>query len=106
KRYDNKTNEKILERKWWEKNPEKLKVFSFEYINNKGDINEILTDALAIDSCINAHPYVKGELCLSDDLTYTTCYFAAANIGYHRLFDINPVNTSFGGRIIFVVDCI
>ena len=62
--------------------------FSFEDINNKGDLNERVTDALAIASCINAHPYVKGELCVSDDLTYTTGYFAAAKIGYHRLFDI------------------
>jgi 6-carboxyhexanoate--CoA ligase len=65
-----------------------------------------VTDALAIASCINAHPYVKGELCVSDDLTYTTGYFAAAKIGYHRLFDIKPVNTRYGGRIIFVDDCI
>ncbi|CFE75723.1 6-carboxyhexanoate--CoA ligase [Staphylococcus aureus] len=43
--------------------------FSFEDINNKGDLNERVTDALAIASCINAHPYVKGELCVSDDLT-------------------------------------
>lgn len=80
--------------------------FSFEDINNKGDLNERVTDALAIASCINAHPYVKGELCVSDDLTYTTGYFAAAKIGYHRLFDIKPVNTRYGGRIIFVDDCI
>ncbi len=51
-----------------------------------------MTDALAIASCINAHPYVKGELCVSDDVMYTTGYFASA-IGYHRLFDIKPVNT-------------
>ncbi|MDN5188446.1 6-carboxyhexanoate--CoA ligase [Staphylococcus aureus] len=80
--------------------------FSFEDINNKGDLNERVTDALAIASCINAHPYVKGELCVSDDLTYTTGYFASAKIGYHRLFDIKTVNTRYGGRIIFVDDCI
>ncbi len=39
-----------------------------------------MTDALAIASCINAHPYVKGELCVSDDLTYTTGYFASAKL--------------------------
>ncbi|MCT6543982.1 6-carboxyhexanoate--CoA ligase, partial [Staphylococcus aureus] len=42
------------------------------------------------------------ELCVSDELMYTTGYFASAKIGYHLLFDIKPVNTRFGGRIIFV----
>ena len=37
----------------------------------------------------------------SDDLTYTIQVILPAKIGYHRLFDIKPVNTRYGGRIIF-----
>ncbi|MBO0926958.1 6-carboxyhexanoate--CoA ligase [Staphylococcus sp. 30400_3112M30941] len=80
--------------------------FSFEDINCKANLTERVKDALAIASCINAHSYVKGELCVSDDLTYTTGYFASAKMGYHRLFDIKPINTRYGGRIIFVDDSI
>ncbi|MCG9803815.1 6-carboxyhexanoate--CoA ligase [Staphylococcus argenteus] len=78
--------------------------FSFEDINNKADLSERVKDALAIASCINSKPYVKGELCVSDDLTYTTGYFATGALGYHRLFDIKKANTRHGGRIIFVDD--
>ncbi|CDR22602.1 6-carboxyhexanoate--CoA ligase [Staphylococcus argenteus] len=78
--------------------------FSFEDINNKADLSERVKDALAIASCINSKPYVKGELCVSDDLTYTTGYFATGARGYHRLFNIKKVNTRHGGRIIFVDD--
>ncbi len=35
KRFDNKTIEKLLESKWWEKTPDKLKGFSVEYLNKK-----------------------------------------------------------------------
>ncbi|CDR64117.1 TPA: 6-carboxyhexanoate--CoA ligase [Staphylococcus argenteus] len=78
--------------------------FSFEDINNKADLSERVKDALAIASCINSKPYVKGELCVSDDLTYTTGYFATGVLGYHRLFNIKKANTRHGGRIIFVDD--
>ncbi len=36
--------------------------FSFEDINNKGDLNERVTDALAIASCINAHACQRRTL--------------------------------------------
>lgn len=75
---------------------------SFEDINNKSDLNERMTDALAIASCINARPYIKGGPCVSDDLAYTTGYFASVRVGYHRLFDIRPTNTKYRSRIIFV----
>lgn len=35
KRFDNKTIEKLLESKWWEKTPDKLKGFSVEYLNKR-----------------------------------------------------------------------
>ncbi|WP_281190739.1 6-carboxyhexanoate--CoA ligase [Staphylococcus schleiferi] len=61
-------------------------------------------DALAIASCTTASPYVKGELCVSDDLNYTTGYFATRRTGYHRIHQIKAVGTRQGGRIIFVDD--
>ncbi|MCS5348941.1 6-carboxyhexanoate--CoA ligase [Staphylococcus aureus] len=78
--------------------------FSLEDINYKANLTERVKDALAIASCINSMPHVKGELCVSDDLTYTTGYFATGAQGYHRLFNVKEPNTRHGGRIIFVDD--
>lgn len=78
----------------------------FEDINNKGDFNERVIDVLVIVSCINVYLYVKGEFCVFDDLMYMIGYFVVVKIGYYWLFDIKLVNMRYGGRIIFVDDCI
>lgn len=59
-------------------------------------------DALTIASCVTAFDHVMGELCVSDDLHYTTGYFASVQQGYHRIHNMKPSGTRYGGRVIFV----
>ncbi|MDU3969622.1 MAG: 6-carboxyhexanoate--CoA ligase, partial [Staphylococcus epidermidis] len=59
-------------------------------------------DARALATCINAFEGVKAELCVSDDLHYTTGYYASPKLGYRRIFNIKEKGTRHGGRIIFV----
>lgn len=76
--------------------------FAFKNQNKINDISERVKDALSIATCINAFNNVKGELCVSDDLNYTTGYYASPTLEYNRIFNIKKKNTRQGGRIIFV----
>lgn len=76
--------------------------FAFKDRNKINDISERVKDALSIATCINSFNNVKGELCVSDDLNYTTGYYASPTLGYNRVFNIKKKNTRQGGRIIFV----
>lgn len=76
--------------------------FAFKDRNKINDISERVKDALSIATCINSFNNVKGELCVSDDLNYTTGYYASPTLGYNRIFNIKKKNTRQGGRIIFV----
>ena len=67
-----------------------------------GEISERVKDARALATCINAFEGVKAELCVSDDLQYTTGYFVSPKLGYRRIFNIKEKGTRHGGRIIFV----
>ena len=44
------------------------------------EISERVKDARALATCINAFEGVKAELCVSDDLHYTTGYFASPKL--------------------------
>lgn len=76
--------------------------FAFKNQNEINDISERVQDALSIATCINSFNNVIGELCVSDDLNYTTGYYASSALGYNRIFNIKKKNTRKGGRIIFV----
>lgn len=76
--------------------------FAFKDRHKINDISERVKDALSIATCINSFNNVKGELCVSDDLNYTTGYYASPTLGYNRIFNIKKKNTRQGGRIIFV----
>lgn len=76
--------------------------FAFKDRNKINDISERVKDALSIATCINSFNNVKGELCVSEDLNYTTGYYASPTLGYNRIFNIKKKNTRQGGRIIFV----
>ena len=76
--------------------------FAFKDQNKINDTSERVKDAVSIATCINSFDNVKGELCVSDDLNYTTGYFASSKSGYNRIFNIKKANTRHGGRIIFV----
>lgn len=76
--------------------------FAFKRQNKSNNIPERVRDALSIATCINSFTNVKGELCVSDDLNYTTGYYASSILGYNRIFNIKKKNTRKGGRVIFV----
>ncbi|MTV21473.1 6-carboxyhexanoate--CoA ligase [Staphylococcus delphini] len=76
--------------------------FCFEDHAHTPLVSTRIQDALTIATCITAFAQVKGELCVSDDLHYTTGYFASAQRGYHRIHHLKPVGTRDGGRVIFV----
>ncbi|MEM5398265.1 6-carboxyhexanoate--CoA ligase [Staphylococcus gallinarum] len=85
-----------------------IRATSFAFKNEKQNenISERVEDALAIATCINSFECVKGELCVSDDLSYTTGYYASSELGYHRIFNIKSEGTRIGGRVIFVDEAI
>ncbi|ELH1951053.1 6-carboxyhexanoate--CoA ligase [Staphylococcus pseudintermedius] len=80
--------------------------FCFEDYARIPFVSSRIQDALTIATCITAFAQVKGELCVSDDLHYTTGYFASAHRGYYRLHHMKPTGTRFGGRVIFVDDAL
>ena len=75
---------------------------AFKTCKRNGEISERVKDARALATCINAFEGVKAELCVSDDLHYTTGYYASPKLGYRRIFNIKEKGTRHGGRIIFV----
>lgn len=60
-----------------------------------------LEEALVLASKVLSAPGVVGELCISDDLDYTTGYVSYGNT-YHRLHHMKPVGSPLGGRLFFV----
>ena len=75
---------------------------AFKTCKRNGEISERVKDARALATCINTFEGVKAELCVSDDLHYTTGYYASPKLGYRRIFNIKEKGTRHGGRIIFV----
>ncbi|UEX90228.1 6-carboxyhexanoate--CoA ligase [Staphylococcus ratti] len=75
--------------------------FCFQQRSEKSVLNARVQDALSIASIIQSNEGVLGELCVSDDLNYTTGYFANQK-GYHRLFELKKKGSREGGRVIFV----
>ena len=75
--------------------------FCFQHQSSKSPLNERVRDALSIASIIQSNEGVVGEMCVSDDVNYTTGYFADAK-GYHRLHNVKMKGSRVGGRIIFV----
>lgn len=75
--------------------------FAFKQNSEEATLNDRVQDALAIATILSHNPNVRGELCVSDDLHYTTGYFATSQTGYHRLHHLKEDNTREGGRVIF-----
>ncbi|MCO4330617.1 6-carboxyhexanoate--CoA ligase [Staphylococcus hyicus] len=75
--------------------------FCFKQQGKNSLISERVKDALAIASIFQSNEGVVGELCVSDDLNYTTGYFANKE-GYHRLYHLKTKGSREGGRVIFV----
>lgn len=80
-----------------------IRVTNFMF-DSQHNYNDRVQDAIAIASCINRFTGVIAELCVSDDLNYTTGYFATTSSGYHRIKNIKQTGSRHGGRVIFVDD--
>jgi len=61
-----------------------------------------LKEALVIATKVCLHKDVLGELCISDNPSYTTGYLAIRGKGYFRIFNIKKRGMEQGGRTIFV----
>lgn len=64
--------------------------------------NTTVKEALILASKVQNHPGIKGELCISDDPSYTTGYAATSDLGYIRLPHIKERGVKQGGRVFFV----
>jgi 6-carboxyhexanoate--CoA ligase len=67
------------------------------------DLNNFaVKEALVLASKAHRHPMILGELCISDDPSYTTGYVVARKYGYIRLPRIKKRGIPYGGRAFFI----
>ncbi len=64
----------------------------------KGQKNHFY-EALILATKVAHCPNILGEICISDDPSYTTGYFASKNHGYVRLSNVKQLGSPNGGRI-------
>lgn len=56
-------------------------------------------EALVLATKVLGHPYIKAEICFSDDPDYVTGYVASKELGYVRITTLKQVGDPNGGRI-------
>ncbi|HDK41517.1 MAG TPA: hypothetical protein ENG93_02530 [Nitrospirae bacterium] len=67
------------------------------------DLNNFaVKEALILASKAHKHPMLLGELCISDDPSYTTGYVVTRKYGYIRLPRIKKRGIPYGGRAFFI----
>ncbi len=71
-------------------------------LSRLGINNVTVRDALILASKVASHLCILGELCVSDDPTYTTGYVATGDYGYIRLPNIKRYGLKKGGRAFFI----
>ncbi|WP_431028357.1 6-carboxyhexanoate--CoA ligase [Lysinibacillus sp. LZ02] len=64
--------------------------------------NARIEEALLLASAVASCDGIIGELCISDDPTYTTGYFGSAVSGYTRIHHMKKQGEECGGRVFFV----
>ncbi len=64
--------------------------------------NYAVKEALILASKAHKHPMLLGELCISDDPSYTTGYVVTKKYGYIRLPRIKKRGIPYGGRAFFI----
>lgn len=65
----------------------------------KAALKDHFNEALTLATKVSSTPGYLAEICVSDDLNYTTGYFASHKTGYLRIKNIKNNNDFFGGRI-------
>ncbi|TAL25251.1 MAG: 6-carboxyhexanoate--CoA ligase [Nitrospirae bacterium] len=61
-----------------------------------------VNEALILASKVAAHPDIIAEVCISDDLDYTTGYIASNKFGYLRIPNIKRRGEMCGGRVFLI----
>ena len=56
-------------------------------------------EAIVLATKVANAPHIVGEICVSDDINYSTGYFASKKTGYVRITNLKEKGDSFGGRI-------
>ena len=56
-------------------------------------------EALILATKVSSAPHMVGELCISDDCSYTTGYFASKKSGYVRIPNLKAHGDPHGGRL-------
>lgn len=64
--------------------------------------NSTVKEALILASKVHRYRLILGELCISDDPSYTTGYVSTRAHGYVRLPHIKKKGLPFGGRAFFI----
>lgn len=64
--------------------------------------NDTVKEAFILASKVHQNPMILGELCISDDPSYTTGYVATRTHGYVRLPHIKKRGALYGGRAFFI----
>ncbi len=64
--------------------------------------NDTVKEALILASKAHKHSMLLGELCISDDPSYTTGYVVTQKYGYIRLPSIKKLGIPYGGRAFFI----
>ena len=64
--------------------------------------NNTVKEALILASKVQKYRMVLGELCISDDPSYTTGYIATSTHGYVRIPRIKKRGVPYGGRAFFI----
>ncbi len=64
--------------------------------------NDTVKEALILASKAHKNPMIIGELCISDDPSYTTGYVVTRKYGYIRLPRIKKRGIPYGGRAFFI----
>lgn len=64
--------------------------------------NNHVREALCLATKVSLFPAIVGELCWSDDPSYTAGYVASSKFGYLRFNHLKEKGSARGGRIFFV----
>lgn len=65
--------------------------------------NDTVKESLILASKAHRHPMLIGEICISDDPSYTTGYVVTRKYGYVRLPRIKKRGIPYGGRAFFII---
>ncbi|MDR2574406.1 MAG: 6-carboxyhexanoate--CoA ligase [Desulfovibrio sp.] len=76
-----------------------IRAANMDYADNREYGKHHFREALCLASKVAACPHIAAELCVSDDIHYTTGYFSSKERGYIRITNIKKPGDSRGARM-------